>query len=95
MAVATLELHRATWAPWLRAEGMRCRFEPSCSVYAEAVLHELGLWQALPVIARRLARCGPWTPVGTPDPWPAGLPVATVPATALPSAGPPRAAGDG
>jgi putative membrane protein insertion efficiency factor len=47
--------------------GVKCRFEPSCSKYATAVIERHGFlvggWRA----ARRLARCGPWTPMGTVD----------------------------
>jgi len=47
--------------------GFRCRFNPTCSHYAEAVIARDGLiaggWKA----ARRLARCTPWTPLGTVD----------------------------
>jgi uncharacterized protein len=54
-------------APLLGRAGFRCRFTPSCSRYAEAVIARDGLvrggWKA----ARRVARCGPWTPMGTRD----------------------------
>ncbi len=47
--------------------GVRCRFRPTCSQYAIEVLRKHGLaggsWRA----AKRLARCGPWTPRGTVD----------------------------
>jgi putative membrane protein insertion efficiency factor len=47
--------------------GVRCRFTPSCSKYAITVIERHGFlgggWRA----ARRLARCGPWTPMGTVD----------------------------
>lgn len=48
--------------------GVKCRFTPSCSKYAIAVIERHGVlgggWRA----AGRLARCGPWTPMGTVDP---------------------------
>ncbi len=69
-ACALLELHRSTSAVWLARSGVRCRFRPSCSVYAERVLADRGWLAGAPIVARRIARCGPWTPVGTSDPWP-------------------------
>lgn len=47
--------------------GVECRFTPSCSTYATAVIQRHGFlvggWRA----AKRIARCGPWTPAGTVD----------------------------
>lgn len=47
--------------------GLRCRFTPTCSRYAEtAIAHDgvvRGGWRAL----KRIARCGPWTAPGTRD----------------------------
>jgi putative membrane protein insertion efficiency factor len=47
--------------------GPLCRFTPTCSRYAAAVIERHGIvrggWQA----ARRIVRCGPWTPAGTKD----------------------------
>jgi hypothetical protein len=87
VACAALELHRATSAVWLAGSGIRCRFEPSCSVYAEQVLLDRGWLRGAPYIGRRLARCGPWTPAVTSDPWP-GAVVAPVAPTPLPSESP-------
>ena len=58
-----------TWiSPWLQKGGVRCRFTPSCSHYAAAVLARdgfvVGNFRAL----GRLMRCGPWTGAGTADP---------------------------
>jgi putative membrane protein insertion efficiency factor len=51
----------ATWA------GIRCRFTPSCSRYAETVIERDGLlrggWKSL----KRVTRCNPLTRVGTRD----------------------------
>lgn len=70
VARAVLRMHRGTSAVWLGATGIRCRLEPSCSRFAERVLDDRGWLGGAPIIAVRLARCGPWTPAGTRDPWP-------------------------
>ena len=67
MGIAGIHAYQRTLAPVLARAGVRCRFTPTCSHYAEAVIARDGLlsggWKA----ARRLARCGPWTPLGTAD----------------------------
>jgi len=64
----TIALYRDTLSPALGSAGVRCRFHPTCSRYAERAIRERGAlagsWRAL----RRVARCGPWTPAGTVDP---------------------------
>jgi putative membrane protein insertion efficiency factor len=54
-------------APLESRAGIACRFTPTCSRYAEAVIARDGVikggWEAL----RRIARCGPWTARGTRD----------------------------
>jgi putative membrane protein insertion efficiency factor len=65
-----LHAYRRFVSPVLSFSGARCRFTPTCSRYAEAVVAThgwpSGSWLAL----GRLARCGPWTPAGTVDPPP-------------------------
>jgi putative membrane protein insertion efficiency factor len=46
---------------------LRCRFTPTCSRYAEVVIARDGLLKGGAETARRLLRCGPWTPLGTVD----------------------------
>jgi uncharacterized protein len=41
-----------------------CRFTPSCSAYAVIVLERHGALRGGWLVARRLARCGPWHPGG-------------------------------
>ncbi len=48
--------------------GVSCRFHPTCSHYAEAVIRRQGALVGLGRSAWRLLRCGPWTPAGTGDP---------------------------
>jgi uncharacterized protein len=66
-AISAIRLYQRALAPLLGASGVRCRFTPSCSRYAEAALRKHGFlgggWRA----AKRLARCGPWTRMGTVD----------------------------
>ncbi len=49
--------------------GGQCRFEPTCSVYAEGVLCEHGLLRGVPLLLWRLLRCNPWS-AGGEDPVP-------------------------
>lgn len=67
VALAGIHGYQQTLAPIAERAGIRCRFTPSCSRYAEAVIERdgaiIGGWRAL----KRIARCGPWTPVGTRD----------------------------
>jgi putative membrane protein insertion efficiency factor len=67
IAVATIHAYQHTLSPVFARAGLRCRFSPSCSSYAEVVIARDGLlaggWKAV----RRVARCGPWTPMGTVD----------------------------
>jgi putative membrane protein insertion efficiency factor len=67
LALAGIHVYQATVAPVMAGAGMRCRFTPSCSRYAEAVIARDGVltggWRAI----KRIARCGPWTPPRTVD----------------------------
>ncbi|GEM_PF-5366170 len=40
--------------------GNRCRFYPSCSVYCQQALLQLGFFKGLAFTLWRLLRCGPW-----------------------------------
>lgn len=68
--VGAIDLYQRTLSPWTSLVGARCRFEPSCSRYAEAAIENLGTGRGLLLTAARLTRCGPWTPQGTVDPPP-------------------------
>lgn len=52
-----LIVYRYTLSPLF---GNCCRFEPSCSRYAEQALREHGLRRGLWLTLRRLSRCHPW-----------------------------------
>lgn len=69
-AVAGIHAYQATLSRLFAATGVACRFEPTCSHYGEAVIRRYGLVQGGWLAARRVLRCGPWTPIGTLDPPP-------------------------
>jgi putative membrane protein insertion efficiency factor len=52
-----IQFYRLFISPML---GPRCRFYPSCSVYALEALEQHSLGYALWLIMRRLGRCHPW-----------------------------------
>lgn len=58
---AIVRFYRMTLAYWL---GGNCRFEPSCSVFAEQALQQLPVTSAVAAIGKRLACCHPWHPGG-------------------------------
>ena len=67
IAVASIHGYQRALAPAAARIGLRCRFTPTCSRYAEAAIARDGVvrggWKSL----KRIARCGPWTPQGTRD----------------------------
>ena len=59
--IAAIYLYRWTLAPVLAALfGGGCRFEPSCSHYAEEALRRYGLWRGSRLAVGRVLRCHPW-----------------------------------
>jgi putative membrane protein insertion efficiency factor len=66
--LGAIHLYQATASHWMPRLGVTCRFTPTCSHYAEAVIRRdgalVGGFRAL----GRILRCGPWTPAGTVDP---------------------------
>lgn len=68
LLVGGIHLYQRSVSPGLEAVGVECRFEPSCSRYAAAVIAREGTLRGSWRAARRLARCGPWTPASTHDP---------------------------
>jgi putative membrane protein insertion efficiency factor len=63
-----IHLYQATLSPHMPALGVRCRFRPTCSHYAEGAIARYGALSGSLRAAWRILRCGPWTPVGTYDP---------------------------
>ncbi len=66
--IAGIHVYQGTLSRAMPSLGVVCRFEPSCSRYAEVSIRRYGAlgggWRSV----ARLARCGPWTPAGTSDP---------------------------
>jgi putative membrane protein insertion efficiency factor len=67
LAIGGVHVYQRAVSPALARLGARCRFTPSCSHYAEAVLRKRGIVRGTWLTARRIVRCGPWTPAGTTD----------------------------
>jgi putative membrane protein insertion efficiency factor len=67
IALASIRAYRDTLSPAAARVGIRCRFTPTCSRYAEVVVARDGVvtggWKAL----KRIVRCNPFTPAGTRD----------------------------
>ena len=66
-AVGAIHAYQATLAPLYARMGVRCRFTPTCSHYGEAVIKKYGVLGGAWMAAKRILKCGPWTPVGTVD----------------------------
>ena len=67
IALSGIHLYQRTLSPIAARVGLRCRFTPTCSRYAEVVIARDGVvrggWKA----AKRIARCNLFTPAGTID----------------------------
>jgi putative membrane protein insertion efficiency factor len=61
LALVLVRSYRFALAPVLPKS---CRFEPSCSAYAEEALRKHGLFRALFLITGRICRCHPFHPGG-------------------------------
>jgi len=65
-AVFGIEQYRHFLSPHM-GTFVRCRFRPTCSAYGLSVVRKYGAlrggWKAI----TRVARCNPWTPMGTVD----------------------------
>jgi putative membrane protein insertion efficiency factor len=65
--LGSIHLYQAVLSPRLGGLGVRCRFKPSCSHYAEGAVRKYGAWTGSWKAVWRVLRCGPWTPAGTVD----------------------------
>lgn len=66
-AVGGIHLYQATLSPFYERIGVRCRFTLTCSHYGEEVVRRFGVMRGGVMTAKRILRCGPWTPAGTVD----------------------------
>jgi hypothetical protein len=66
-ALLGIRVYQSTLSPLQGWLGVRCRFTPSCSRYAAAVIARDGIVRGSWLAAKRIVRCGPWTPQGTED----------------------------
>ena len=65
-AITLIDEYRAHVSPHLRGR-IQCRFTPTCSAYGRAAIAKYGFAKGSLKTAWRIARCGPWTPLGTRD----------------------------
>lgn len=66
--IGAIHVYQHTLSRVLPSMGVSCRFETSCSRYAEAAIRADGALVGTVRALGRLARCGPWTARGTVDP---------------------------
>ncbi|PYR72898.1 MAG: membrane protein insertion efficiency factor YidD [Acidobacteria bacterium] len=66
-ALAAIHAYRRYGSPLVTRAGIECRFQPTCSRYAEVAIGKYGLMKGTFLTAKRLLRCTPLTPKGTVD----------------------------
>lgn len=66
--LGAISIYQATLSPVLGGAGVRCRFVPTCSHFAADAIRKDGALIGAARAIFRVARCGPWTPMGTVDP---------------------------
>ena len=66
--IAGIDVYQATLSRLMPVVGVKCRFEPTCSHYAEGSIRKHGALVGSARAGWRLLRCGPWTEKGTVDP---------------------------
>src|SRR5439155_24452608 len=67
VTLAAIHAYQHRLSPLAARAGIRCRFEPTCSRYAEAVIRRDGVLRGGWTSIQRVARCNPLTPAGTRD----------------------------
>ena len=67
LALGSIHAYQRAGAPIATRIGLRCRFTPTCSRYAEVVVARDGVFRGGWKTVKRIARCNPWTRVGTVD----------------------------
>ena len=68
LLLGAIDAYQARLSPRLGRAGVRCRFQPSCSRFAEGAIRADGAVVGSLRATWRILRCGPWTPQGTVDP---------------------------
>lgn len=66
--IAGIDVYQATLSKLMPVAGVKCRFQPTCSHYAEGSIRKHGALRGTARAGWRLLRCGPWTELGTVDP---------------------------
>jgi len=61
LTLGAIGLYRAHGSPVMRRLGAECRFQPTCSRYAELAVRKYGVTRGLMKTAVRVARCNPLT----------------------------------
>jgi len=67
VALSSIHFYQRALSPAAARIGLRCRFTPTCSRYAEIVIARDGVLRGGWVALKRVARCNPLTPPGTRD----------------------------
>jgi uncharacterized protein len=67
LALGSIHVYQRALAPAAARIGLRCRFTPTCSRYAETVIVRDGVARGGLKALARIARCTPLTPMGTRD----------------------------
>ena len=57
-------MYKYTLSPMFSALGTRCRFEPSCSAYAEESIYRYGVVKGIYLAVTRVLRCQPFCAPG-------------------------------
>jgi putative membrane protein insertion efficiency factor len=58
LALVPIKLYRRVISPALPR---RCKYEPTCSRYAERAIREFGILRGLVLAGWRVLRCNPWS----------------------------------
>ena len=67
IVIAGIHGYQRALSPAAARAGLRCRFTPTCSRYAETVIARDGIVRGGVKALVRIARCNPLTPAGTRD----------------------------
>ncbi len=66
--IASIDVYQATLSKLMPVAGVKCRFQPTCSHYAEGSIRKHGALKGTGKAIWRILRCAPWTEQGTVDP---------------------------